>query len=95
MARKKKLSTEELGKNREDLMGQWREIANQVEEIDDELSSREQKENYDKKHLKEIQKKYTGKIIMLKNRVHHWIVLIPLIFMMLRKLCLIQQTSSI
>lgn len=68
MARKKKLSTEELGKNREDLIGQWRVIAQQVEEIDDELSSRELKENYDKKHLKEIQKKYTGKIIMLKNK---------------------------
>lgn len=68
MARKKKLSTEELGKNREDLIGQWRVIAQQVEEIDDELSSRELKETYDKKHLKEIQKKYTGKIIMLKNK---------------------------
>lgn len=68
MARKKKLSTEELGKNREDLIGQWREIAQQVKEIDDELSSRELKENYDKKHLKEIQNKYTGKIIMLKNK---------------------------
>lgn len=68
MARKKKLSTEELSKNREDLIGQWREIAQQVEEIDDELSSREHKETYDKKHLKEIQKKYTGKIIMLKNK---------------------------
>lgn len=68
MARKKKLSTEELGKNREDLIGQWRVIAQQVEEIDDELSSRELKENYDKQHLKEIQKKYTGKIIMPKNK---------------------------
>ena len=69
MARKKKLSTEELSKNREDLVGQWNEIAKQVEEIDDELSSREKKETYDKKRLKEIQKKYTGKIITPKSKV--------------------------
>lgn len=68
MARKKKISTEELSKNREDLIGQWCVIAKQVEEIDEELSSREHKETYDNKHLKEIQKKYTGKIIMLKNK---------------------------
>ena len=69
MARKKKLSTEELSNNRKDLIGQWNEIAKQVEEIDDELSSREKKETYDKKHLKEIQKKYTGKIITPKSKV--------------------------
>lgn len=69
MARKKKLSTEELSKNREDLVGQWNAIAQKVEEIDNELSSRELKESYDKKHLKEIQKKYTGKIIMPKKNV--------------------------
>lgn len=69
MARKKKLSTEELSNNRKDLIGQWNEIAKQVEEIDDELSSREKKETYDKKLLKEIQKKYTGKIIIPKKNV--------------------------
>ena len=69
MARKKKLSTEEVSNNRKDLIGQWNAIVKQVEEIDDELSSREFKESYDKKHLKEIQKKYTGKIITPKNKV--------------------------
>ena len=34
MARKKELSTEELSKNREVLIGQWNVIAQQVEEIE-------------------------------------------------------------
>lgn len=35
MARKKKLSTEELSNNRKDLIGQWNAIVKQVEEIEE------------------------------------------------------------
>lgn len=68
MAKKKRPTTDELEQSKEKLKSQWYKIVKEFEEIDEELSNRELKENYDRKHLAEIKKKYTGKIIRANTK---------------------------
>lgn len=85
MAKNKKPTTDELEKSKEKLKTQWYKIVKEYEEIDEELSNRELKENYDRKYLAEIRKKYTGKIIRA-NTKYPYCVAYSLDFFVVKKI---------
>lgn len=55
---------ENLYEQKESLKKEWDKIVKDYNNIEDKITNIEFKNNYDKAHLAEIKKKYTGKIIM-------------------------------
>lgn len=55
---------ENLIEQKESLKKEWSKIVEDYNDIENKITKLEFKENYDKTHLAEIKKKYTGKIIM-------------------------------
>lgn len=53
-----------LIEQKESLQKEWSKIVKDYDDIENKITKLEYKENYDKTHLAEIKKKYTGKIIM-------------------------------